>query len=39
MQRGERFKRAIYERAAPHGWTTDVAIAHAAGISTNTLGN
>jgi transcriptional regulator with XRE-family HTH domain len=39
MERGERFKNAIYERAAPHGWTTDVAIAAAAGVSTNTLGN
>lgn len=39
MQRGERFKKAIYERAAPRGWTTDVAIAEAASVSTNTLGN
>lgn len=39
MERGERFKRAVYARAAPHGWTTDVAIAAAAGLTTNTLGN
>lgn len=39
MQRGERFRSAITALAAKKGLFSDVALAEAAGVSTNTLGN
>lgn len=39
MARGERFKQAIQARATLRGYPSDVALADAAGISANTLGN